>query len=184
MFEEALVFTMKIAEVGAWFTLDEDTKKGLCKTKAQQKKVGYVNDPTDRGGETKFGIAQKSHPALSIKDLDWEQAKAIYEAQYWLVGKCHTLLPKVAFAHFDACVHHGPLTAGRLLQQAVGAFADGQVGPDTVSKVNAKGETETVKAMVAQRWQRMENIFRNDPTQEKYRNGWKARCDKLLEALC
>ena len=40
---------------------------------------GYVNDPRDSGGETKYGIAKKFYPNLDIKNLTVEQAKAIYK---------------------------------------------------------------------------------------------------------
>ena len=30
---------------------------------------GYVNDPDDPGGETKYGIAKNSNPDVDIKDL-------------------------------------------------------------------------------------------------------------------
>ena len=39
---------------------------------------GYVNDPDDPGGETKYGISKRSYPALDIKNLTVEQATAIY----------------------------------------------------------------------------------------------------------
>ena len=35
---------------------------------------GYVNDPTDRGGETNFGIAKRFYPDVDIKNLTKEQA--------------------------------------------------------------------------------------------------------------
>ena len=31
---------------------------------------GYVNDPDDPGGETKYGIAKKSNPDVDIKTLN------------------------------------------------------------------------------------------------------------------
>lgn len=30
---------------------------------------GYVNHKDDRGGETRFGVAKRSHPNLDIKNL-------------------------------------------------------------------------------------------------------------------
>ena len=30
---------------------------------------GYINDPNDPGGETKYGISKRSYPALDIKNL-------------------------------------------------------------------------------------------------------------------
>ena len=35
---------------------------------------GYVDDPVDRGGETKYGISKRSYPDLDIANLTLEQA--------------------------------------------------------------------------------------------------------------
>lgn len=44
---------------------------------------GYVNDPNDPGGETKYGIAKRFHPTVDIAALTPEQAKVIYRRDYW-----------------------------------------------------------------------------------------------------
>ncbi|WP_283202086.1 glycosyl hydrolase 108 family protein, partial [Acinetobacter baumannii] len=48
---------------------------------------GYVNNPADRGGATKFGIteavARASGYKGNMKDLPLDVAKAIYKKQYW-----------------------------------------------------------------------------------------------------
>ena len=45
---------------------------------------GYVNDPIDKGGETKYGISKRSYPNLDIKNLTKEQAREIYYKDFWL----------------------------------------------------------------------------------------------------
>jgi len=44
---------------------------------------GYVNNPNDPGGETKFGISKKFHPNIDIKNLTIQEAIAIYKKEYW-----------------------------------------------------------------------------------------------------
>ena len=44
---------------------------------------GLVNDPKDPGGVTKFGISQRSYPALNIRELTPDDAKALYQRDYW-----------------------------------------------------------------------------------------------------
>ena len=44
---------------------------------------GYVNDPKDPGGETKYGISKRAHPDVDIKNLSREKACAIYKKHYW-----------------------------------------------------------------------------------------------------
>ena len=47
---------------------------------------GYVNDPKDPGGETKYGISKRAHPDVDIKNLSREKACAIYKKA--LLGYC------------------------------------------------------------------------------------------------
>jgi hypothetical protein len=44
---------------------------------------GYVNDPRDPGGETKYGISKRAYPRLDIKGLTEADAKEIYRRDYW-----------------------------------------------------------------------------------------------------
>ena len=39
---------------------------------------GYVNNPNDPGGETKYGVSKKAYPDIDIENLTLEQAKKIY----------------------------------------------------------------------------------------------------------
>lgn len=45
---------------------------------------GYVNNPKDPGGETKYGISKRRYPHLDIKNLTLQQAKDLYYQDYWL----------------------------------------------------------------------------------------------------
>jgi Glycosyl hydrolase 108/N-acetylmuramoyl-L-alanine amidase len=47
---------------------------------------GYVNNPADPGGETKFGICKRYHPDVDIKNLSREGAMAIYAREYWALS--------------------------------------------------------------------------------------------------
>ena len=48
---------------------------------------GYVNDPNDLGGETKYGITKRFYPDVGIKNLTVEEAKQIYYDDYWVKNK-------------------------------------------------------------------------------------------------
>ncbi len=59
-----------------------------------EREGGYVNDSSDPGGETKFGISKKAYPNLDIRNLTPELAGAIYKADYWGPSGCeHPLAP-------------------------------------------------------------------------------------------
>lgn len=49
-----------------------------------QEEGGYVNDPSDPGGETKWGISKKWHPDVDILNMTPEQAANIYYNEYWV----------------------------------------------------------------------------------------------------
>lgn len=69
---------------------------------------GYVDDPRDPGGETKFGISKRSYPALDIKNLTLDQARDIYLHDYWLKAGCDQLVDDaMAILIFDAAVNMG-----------------------------------------------------------------------------
>jgi lysozyme family protein len=67
---------------------------------------GYVNHPSDPGGETNYGISKRSYPDLDIRSLTREDAVAIYERDYW--ARVPTDLPDgLRWMVFDAAVNHG-----------------------------------------------------------------------------
>lgn len=67
----------------------------------------YENDPTDPGGETKFGISKKAYPDVNIKDLTEEQAKEIYYRDYWQKTGCDELSYPLDIVIFDTAVNMG-----------------------------------------------------------------------------
>lgn len=97
---------------------------------------GYSNNKNDPGGETKYGISKRSYPALNIKDLTREMAKAIYLKDFWLpLGEdAH---PAIKYQAFDFAVNSGIQTAIRKLQQAIGVADDGHFGPISRATLNA-----------------------------------------------
>lgn len=98
---------------------------------------GYVNNPSDPGGETKYGVSKRSYPDVDIRNLTLDEAKAIYRKDYWNRLDSDSMPDSVRFDLFDTAVNSGPGTAGRLLQRAAGVAEDGSIGPLTVAAVNA-----------------------------------------------
>jgi lysozyme family protein len=96
---------------------------------------GYVNNPRDPGGETKYGVSKRSYPKVDIAGLTLEHAKAIYRRDFWDRLQCDALPAGLRFHLFDAAVNSGPGNAVRWLQAAVGTAQDGQVGPITLRAV-------------------------------------------------
>jgi lysozyme family protein len=81
---------------------------------------GYVNDPQDPGGETKYGISKRSYPNLDIAGLTLEQAQGIYYSDYWGALGLDTKPWNQALLLFDAGVNQGVGFAKTLPPDAIG----------------------------------------------------------------
>jgi lysozyme family protein len=96
---------------------------------------GYVNNPRDPGGETKYGISKRQYQHLDIKNLTLSDAKAIYKRDYWGPAGCDAVPEGIKFDLFDMAVNSGVAQAVRALQKAVGVDVDGILGPNTLAAV-------------------------------------------------
>ena len=78
---------------------------------------GYVNNPSDPGGETNFGIAKRWHPDLDIRNLTKDQASVIYQQQYWTAAMEQEPDQRMGNALLDTAVNQGPMVAQQLYKQ-------------------------------------------------------------------
>lgn len=99
---------------------------------------GYVNNPLDTGGETKYGISKRAYPHLDIKNLTIDEAMAIYHGDYWKPVQGDLIVGnELAIQVFDMAVNAGIGAAAKILQTIVGVTADGVIGPVTLRAVDA-----------------------------------------------
>ena len=138
-----------------------------------EKEGGYVNDPTDLGGETNYGITKRFYPDVDIKNLTKEQAKEIYKRDYWDKNRVDELPEQLRHIFFDMCVNQGRGTAVKVLQRAANAKGaklkvDGGMGPATLKAVQ-NVEHDRVKSY---RVLHYANLVINKPEQEKFWYGW------------
>ncbi len=124
---------------------------------------GYVNHPSDPGGETNLGItwpvlreaiAAGIVPAsTTIAGLTRDQAKAIYKWKFWdVLGDLH---PAVKWQAFDFAVNSGLSVSILKLQAALGVAQDGHWGPVTAAKANAMDVSDIIMRFAAQRLMHM-----------------------------
>lgn len=86
---------------------------------------GFVNDPADPGGPTKYGISKRSYPDLDVALITREQAVKIYRRDYWERNSYDCFSHKeTAVKMLDLAVNLGSRRANRLLQIAVNLTAD------------------------------------------------------------
>lgn len=141
---------------------------------------GYVNDPHDPGGETKYGISKRQYPHLDIKNLTLEQAKAIYRTDYWARVRGDELAFPVALALFDYAVNSGVEAAIRGAQKAVDLKVDGILGPVTFAAIDGVEPEDFVSALQAERLLYLVRLTSFDT----YGRGWTRRIVKTaIEAF-
>lgn len=132
---------------------------------------GYVNDPKDRGGETKYGISKRAYPGEDIANLTVERAKALYLRDYWGPAGCDAVPHGIRFDLFDMAVNSGVKAAVKTLQKAAGAEPDGVLGPKTLAAV----QVHPTPRLVA-RFNGARLLFMADaPTWAAHGRGWARR---------
>jgi len=173
-FEKAINHAM-LYEVGGFWNIDAPGTQDGTDAHA----CGYTNDPHDRGGETKYGIAKNSNPDLDITHMDWDTAKAVYFSHYWLNAKCDKMDGRLAILQFDGAIQHGPGTASKFIQRAIEVEDDGAIGPITLASLADQDATEICNSVCDQRVKYYNEIVAEDDTQQKYLAGWLRRVAEM-----
>lgn len=131
---------------------------------------GFTKNPADRGNwtsgrigvgklnGTKYGISAMAYPHVDIKNLTWEQAKAIYLDDFWNSLKANQLADGVAFQLLDFAINSGISNAIRALQRAIGVKDDGVFGPASLAAVNTLSESDLIMLILAERLDFMASI--------------------------
>ena len=178
-FEQAVNRAM-LFEIGGWWNLNKPgAKEGWITTPDYCKACGYVNDPIDKGGETKYGISKKANPNIDIIHLDWEGAKSIYYSHYWLNCKCDRINGRIGALHFDSAIQHGATNAAKFIQRAIGVIPDGAFGPGTIAVLNTKNPISICNSVCDQRIKYYNDIVVNNPIQQKFLSGWLHRVEEM-----
>ena len=165
---------------------------------------GEVNHAADKGGHTKFGIADAADGKkdgladldrngsgdVPIASLTREQARQFYFDHYWLPSRCQQvgrLHAPLAVALFDTAVHSGPGRAIKLLQMALGVTVDGDLGPKTLESVAERARINSghplLLAFLEQRSRFLLGIVKDDASQWTFAAGWQARLLRLQSFL-
>ena len=140
---------------------------------------GYVDNPRDPGGETKFGISKRSYPREDIRNLTLARAQQIYRADFWDAVRADEMPDAVRFDLFDAAVNSGVGQATKWLQRAAGAADDGIIGPKTLAAVRSTDPQKLAKRFNGHRLRFMTDLN----TWGSFGKGWARRiAANLLEA--
>jgi len=148
---------------------------------------GYVNDPKDKGGETKYGISKRSYPHLDIKNLTLNEAEYIYYNDYWFALKLDYLDNyNIQSELFDTAVNMGVYKAQTILQEALNLMnrngknfkdlvVDGAIGNKTIKAYNKVDKDILLKVLNGLQFMNYVRICKKDKTQERFFNGWMKR---------
>lgn len=146
-----------------------------CLTELLRHEGGYVNHPRDPGGETNMGISRRAYPAENIRGMTRARAAQIYRRDFWDAVKCDDLPSGLDAVAFDAAVNSGPARAVRWLQSAVGAAADGKIGPATLAAARGADPIPAINRALDARL----GFMRSLGTWPTFGKGWQRRVDEL-----
>lgn len=145
-----------------------------------KKEGGYVNDPSDRGGRTAFGISEKAHPeAWADGSVTEAEARDIYARRY--LAPFAGLESHPAFHQMvDWGVTSGPRLVVTKIQEIVGADMDGVLGPDTLQRVALLDGADLNRRLVVARIKQICRLVVRDPRQLRFLIGWINRALEFL----
>ena len=134
---------------------------------------GYVNDSTDAGGETKYGISKRSYPHIDIENLTIQEASIIYKTDYWDKVRGDSIDNQlIAQSIFDCAVNMGPSRASKLAQECASVAIDGMIGPQSIQAINAtNAELFDCKFRLA-KIRFYADLCNRKPEQKKFLLGW------------
>jgi len=144
---------------------------------------GYVNNPSDPGGETKYGISKARFPNVDIYNLTKLQAKDIYFEHWWkkfALGKIKS--QPIATQIFDILVLHGQ--GARIIQRTVnslggGLVVDNRFGPNTLKAVNKTNPDVLNNSLIENRIAYMQKLGRENHSLSQFVKGWVKRANSF-----
>ncbi len=150
---------------------------------------GFVDQPADHGGPTKFGITQaalarhlgRAAAAAEVEGLSLEQARQIYRRDYYQGPQIDRLPERIQPFVFDSAVNHGPGRAIGFVQRVcnLAGFAqlavDGVCGPKTIRAAHDAAwamKDWLLAALVEERRSFYQAIVEAEPSQGVFLEGW------------
>lgn len=141
---------------------------------------GYVNDPKDPGGETKFGVSKRAYPNLDIYNLTLEQAKEIYRKDYWNKCSCDSFPNGVSVMVADFAYNSGSSRAIKCLQSCVGLTPTGVVNQILIDKV----KSAPIDTLMLNYKKTRLNFLQELSTWNRYGKGWTNRVNANYDFGC
>lgn len=161
--------------------MDTNFKAALRLTLAHE--GGYVNHPSDPGGETNKGVTKAVYDTYrkrkglmirSVKNISQTEIEDIYRGQYWDLAGCDQLGLGIDYAVFDYAVNSGVSRAVKELQRVLGTAVDGIMGQQTLQAARARCQVnpeDFIKAYCDRRLRFVKSL----KTWKTFGKGWQRR---------
>lgn len=148
---------------------------------------GYINHPSDPGGETNLGVTKKVYQewggTKDMKDLTVEDVAPIYKKNYWDRCKCDDLESGVDWVVFDWAVNSGTGRSAKAIQKICGAAQDGAIGPKTLALIG----TQNTQYVIEEFGKIRQDFYESLKTFDTFGKGWTRRnketTEKALEMI-
>ena len=141
---------------------------------------GWVNHPSDPGGETNLGVTKRvweeyiGHPVTTMKNLTPADVAPMYEQKYWRPCYGEVLPRGLDFVVFSMGVNAGPGRSVKLFQQSIGCVPDGVIGPTTRGLISNSNSA----ALIAKFSESRREYYKSLKTFPIFGKGWLNRVDK------
>lgn len=145
----------------------------------------YTNDPSDKGGPTKYGITlatlnrfynRSDLTSNDVQNLTIASVSPIYRKLYWDAMNLNLINDKyVAALLFEQGVNRGTVTVIKQVQQQLGLQDDGILGSATAYAINYQDHTKFCLEFLHGCISSYIRICVKNPGQLKYLAGWTNR---------
>ncbi|PWT76419.1 MAG: hypothetical protein C5B59_06755 [Bacteroidetes bacterium] len=149
---------------------------------------GYVNNPADPGGATKYGISLRwlksqglygdvNHDlVIDIKDIQAltpDLAAGFYRVSWWdKYGIGRVIDQSIATKLIDTAVNLGTPRAVKIVQNALGTAVDGVLGPKTVKAANDAQASVLLSRMRSLQAALYQSLVNSNPSLQQFLPGW------------
>jgi len=151
---------------------------------------GYVNNPDDSGGETKYGISKSSYPFVDIKNLTLDDAEQIFIEDYFkfINGfEMFNLSPAAALVTSDFAFNSGSRKSVKTLQKSINTILknisvnnysliiDGSFGSKSLNALKLVLKNQKEKDLIEEFRKERQSFYEDLPSFEVFGNGWTNR---------
>lgn len=151
----------------------------------------FIDDPDDLGGATNMGVTIGTYEAYCrkkgyskptverLKNLTKEEWTEILKTMYWDRWKADEIKSQSVADILVDWVWASGAHGIKIPQRLLGVKVDGIVGPKTIAAVNAKNPRELFDMIKIARFDFIEDICHQRPTNNKFKRGWMNRINDI-----